>query len=199
MGYAKDGGNITRVPKQILQKYPDIDISHFTGQVWNAGVTTSPDNFTPFTNKNTLRNSLAKIRGYKCEICGISDWMGKPITLQVHHKNGIHIDNSIDNLQLLCPNCHSQTDTFCNKRKVKTRVTDEEIYKALLENNSITSALQSLGVSASGEHFYRAKAIAQAHDELKNKFRVSNVHRKDETGKDYIAIEEKIVDLSRYK
>lgn len=54
---------------------------------------------------------------YKCEnpSCGISEWHGNPILLQIHHIDGNHYNNSIDNLQILCPNCHSQTDNFCGR------------------------------------------------------------------------------------
>ncbi|HET9121108.1 MAG TPA: HNH endonuclease [Solirubrobacterales bacterium] len=48
----------------------------------------------------------------RCEICGISDWLGNPLSLQLHHRNGDGTDNRIENLQLLCGNCHSQTDTY---------------------------------------------------------------------------------------
>lgn len=52
---------------------------------------------------------------YKCECCGISDWNNKPIRLQLHHKNGNPTDNSLDNLEVLCPNCHTQTDNYGSK------------------------------------------------------------------------------------
>lgn len=50
-----------------------------------------------------------------CEVCGIAALNGRPITLALHHVNGDRQDNRIENLQLLCPNCHSQTDTFAGR------------------------------------------------------------------------------------
>ena len=47
------------------------------------------------------------IKERKCEICGVSIWRGLLLPLELHHKNGNHYDNSLDNLQILCPNCHS--------------------------------------------------------------------------------------------
>jgi predicted RNA-binding Zn-ribbon protein involved in translation (DUF1610 family) len=58
-----------------------------------------------------------KILEYKCDSCGISEWEDKPITLQLDHINGDSSDHTKSNLRLLCPNCHSQTDTWCGRNK----------------------------------------------------------------------------------
>ena len=65
-------------------------------------------------NRTKLKERLVNegLKEYKCECCGINEWNGKPISLQLHHINGINNDNRLSNLQLLCPNCHSQTDNF---------------------------------------------------------------------------------------
>lgn len=53
----------------------------------------------------------------RCLVCGLDEWMGKPIPLTLDHINGVHNDNRLENLRIICANCHSQTDTFCGKNK----------------------------------------------------------------------------------
>ena len=64
---------------------------------------------------------LAEQRGYSCECCGISEWQGKIIVLECDHIDGNHKNNTPDNLRLICPNCHSQTETYKNKNIGKGR------------------------------------------------------------------------------
>ena len=67
--------------------------------------------------KRVLEAGLLEL---KCNICGLNSWLDKHITLEMDHINGKPVDNRIENLRLLCPNCHSQTDTFRGKnRKVE--------------------------------------------------------------------------------
>ncbi len=51
----------------------------------------------------------------RCERCGITQWRGQSLTLALHHINGVRDDNRLANLEILCPNCHSQTDTFAGR------------------------------------------------------------------------------------
>lgn len=68
-----------------------------------------------------VHRTLAKHRGYACEVCGISEWNGQAIKLECDHIDGNPRNNVIDNLRLICPNCHSQTDTYKAKNKGKGR------------------------------------------------------------------------------
>jgi len=74
-----------------------------------------------YVGGHTLKKALLE-QGvvYRCSGCGLTDWQGSSITLQVDHINGERLDNSLDNLRFLCPNCHSQTETFAG-RNVRLR------------------------------------------------------------------------------
>jgi len=69
----------------------------------------------------TLRKYLAEKRGDKCEICNTKNWNNKPLSLHVDHIDGNSDNNTPENLRLLCPNCHSQTETFCGRNKKNTK------------------------------------------------------------------------------
>lgn len=64
-----------------------------------------------------LRNRLIKegIKENKCEECGIEEWNGKPISIQLDHMDGDSHNHRIENLRMMCPNCHSQTETYCGR------------------------------------------------------------------------------------
>lgn len=71
-----------------------------------------------YLKERLLRSNLFE---YKCSICSIKDWANKKLTLQLDHIDGNNKNNSFNNLRLLCPNCHSQTPTYCigkNKRQM---------------------------------------------------------------------------------
>lgn len=66
-----------------------------------------------------LKQKLIKlgIKQNKCEICGCKDWQGKPLQMQLHHIDGNPKNHLLNNLQMLCPNCHSQTENFTARNK----------------------------------------------------------------------------------
>lgn len=126
LGLKPAGSNYDTVKRKI--KEYNLDISHMTGAAWNQGKRYRPINNprpleevlvqnSTWINTNNLRKRLLKegVKEYKCECCGRTEWMGHPIALELHHVNGIKDDLRLENLQILCPNCHAFTDNYRGK------------------------------------------------------------------------------------
>lgn len=66
---------------------------------------------------NKLRKRLinAGLKNHQCETCGLVEWLGSPIPLELDHINGDKHDNRLSNLRVICPNCHALTDTYRGK------------------------------------------------------------------------------------
>lgn len=139
-----------RVPERLRQRANelDIDYSHFdVSRAYARG--NSITNMKTRTTLNDLltkgerrNNSYLKKRlieegliDYECEKCGISKWNDEPLTLHLDHIDGDSRNNKIDNLRLLCPNCHSQTDTF-GRRKSDSRNECKECGQEITNNST---------------------------------------------------------------
>jgi hypothetical protein len=103
----------------------NIDFSHFTTST-KPNKKTLDEILTKDSNTHNgklkhelYKNKLLEEKCYHCNLGNI--WNGKLITLQLEHINGDHFDNRIENLTILCPNCHSQTDTWCSKNPDKIK------------------------------------------------------------------------------
>lgn len=70
---------------------------------------------------NKVRKKLLQegYKDYQCERCGLSEWLGQPIPLELHHIDGDKNNNTLENFQLLCPNCHAFTDSYRGKNITK--------------------------------------------------------------------------------
>lgn len=129
LGLKPAGGNYKQIQKWI--KELKIDSSHFTGIGWNVGLIFDPHKTVPIKNilvkdsnyqSHKLKKRLFK-EGFKDQKCEKCNWAqvsrdGR-VPLELNHINGNHNDNRLENLQILCPNCHSLEPTHRGRNKVK--------------------------------------------------------------------------------
>lgn len=160
IGYddSSKNGSAYRVVHEMIDVL-SLDTSHFKGQGWNK------DNFdySRFTYGKKIKSSQAvdaiiALRGHKCEVCGLTEWMNNPIPLEVHHIDGQELNSELDNLLLTCPNCHALTDNYRgrNINKGTEKISDEKFVDALNNSSSIRQALILLGLTPKGGNYSRA-------------------------------------------
>jgi transposase-like protein len=125
LGLRTQGSNYSTVKRRIQRQ--NLSISHFDRHLHRTiGVTIPLSDI--LKENSTYGSSMLKPRlikenmlENKCCKCGLTNtWQDEPISLQLDHINGIHTDNRIENLRILCPNCHSQTTTYAGKNLKRT-------------------------------------------------------------------------------
>jgi hypothetical protein len=132
LGLRETGGSHKNIKQRILAC--GLDTSHFLGKRRNQGSTKkggpakkTPEELLvlgradqPYASRRRIRRALLESGvPHQCALCGqINEWNGKPLVLQIDHINGHGYDNRSENVRFLCPNCHSQTDTYGSKNKL---------------------------------------------------------------------------------
>ena len=139
LGVRPTGGNYRYFAARI--RVLGLSTEHFLGQGWSKGRNQDSDAGVGLSTRHRKRTDaevfvenspetcgarlvrrLVRLgRPYACAGCGIAEWCGKPLALHLDHVNGVHNDNRHENLRFLCPNCHSQTDTYCNRVRPPAR------------------------------------------------------------------------------
>lgn len=115
IGYQSVGNSSTYRAIVDMINELSLNVSHFQSKEYSFDYTRFK--YGAKMNKVTQLRAIAYLRGRKCEMCGLEEWLGEPITLEIHHKDGDRLNNVLDNLQILCPNCHSKTDNWCGRGK----------------------------------------------------------------------------------
>lgn len=125
LGLEPRGGSSTDILKRRIQELK-CSTKHFNGHANNSIKNKKPlceilIKNSNYFSINTLKKRLLKegLIEYKCDCCGLTEWLDKPISLQLDHINGDNTDHRLENLRLLCPNCHSQTSTYAGKNAIR--------------------------------------------------------------------------------
>jgi hypothetical protein len=124
LGYAPNGGMFRYVVAHI--RHLGLDTSHFRGRGWARGER-RPRRVLPqeellvagsLARSSTVRRRViaAGLKPAHCEECGLAEWRGQLLPLHLDHINGDHTDNRLENLRILCPNCHALTTTWCGRK-----------------------------------------------------------------------------------
>lgn len=104
----------------------NLDISHFKGSLVGLEGLPVKVPLEKILVRNSSYRSMSGLKRrliseglleYRCSECGLDSWRNQPLSLQLDHINGDHRDHRLSNLRLLCPNCHSQTDTYAGRSK----------------------------------------------------------------------------------
>lgn len=140
------GGNYSYIKRLI--DYFQINISHFDSNYWKTDLILrkrrkyqTEDLLKNNVNypSNDLKKRLFK-EGYKeqkCEICSNEFWNNSPIPLELHHKDGNHLNNELNNLQILCPNCHALTPSHKKIKNTNGRFYELDLTKYIHKNDYI--------------------------------------------------------------
>lgn len=108
LGLKPAGGNYSNIKRKLQQL--NVNTEHWTGQGWSKDAQLK--NWSEYLIPNSVKLHLIKNRGHKCEVCNYEKWLNNKIKLEIHHVDGNRTNNNIENLQLLCPNCHSMTKNW---------------------------------------------------------------------------------------
>ena len=124
IGLIPAGGNYEVVKKRIREL--NLDTAHFTGQGYLRGGThvyrtrSLAEVLVRGKLENTwrLKNRLLNegLKEHQCECCGGTRWSEQPIPLEIHHRDGDRSNNSLSNIELLCPNCHALTGNYRGRK-----------------------------------------------------------------------------------
>lgn len=133
LGLRPAGGNYSQMRKHLHRL--GLECEHWTGQGWNKGQRMK--DWSGYKRSNRMKKHLVRDRGHKCESCGLTEWLKKPIPLEVDHADGDRTNNDPSNLRLLCCNCHALTPTW-RGRANKGQSWDQESIDRFYKKNKVS-------------------------------------------------------------
>lgn len=167
IGYHVDRGSTHAAVKDMVDFY-GFDTSHFKGSGWSRGNI----NLEKYQTGSSVKShqglrDLILLRGRKCEQCGLTEWQGKEIPLEMHHIDGDHFNSDLSNLVLLCRNCHALTDNYGSKNR-RASIPEEVLVEALKTSPNVRQALLKVGLTGKGKNYDRCYNLI-------HKYNISNL------------------------
>lgn len=160
-----DGWNYSEIKKKI--KNFEISTEHFFGQSWRKNKVFGHKNSIEVYLNNEIKITSDKLKkrlikeGYfehKCYRCNKKEWEGEEIPIELHHKDGNSKNNNLENLTILCPNCHTQTKNHGSKN-IKKHVDKDFMIEMIKESNSVSEVLEKCGLSTRGNNHNRVYRV----------------------------------------
>lgn len=116
-----------------------------------------------------LRKRIILEQDFHCNRCKRNEWMGYPIPLELEHKDGDNKNNTRENLEALCPNCHALTKTWRGRNKNpghnRKRVSDRILFESLVKHKwNMRQALLEVGLSAKGGNYKRCHRLREEYN-----------------------------------
>lgn len=146
-----------KLPSKV--QYANLPQETKDKMAWSRGIRSADFSLN---GKGSHKVVLLQERGYCCENCGLSEWLGDPIPLELEHCDGNNNNNQKENLLLLCPNCHAKTEFYRGRNianQGKLKVTDDKLIDQINKGLNNRQVLINVGLTPKGANYDRVNKL----------------------------------------
>jgi hypothetical protein len=146
-----------KLPSKVI--YANLPQETKDKMAWNRGIRSADFSYN---GKGSHKAVLLQERGHVCERCGLTEWLGDPIPLELEHSDGDNKNNQKENLLLLCPNCHAKTEYYRGRNisnQGRLKVTDDRIIEEINKGLNNRQVLINVGLTPKGANYDRVNSL----------------------------------------
>ena len=156
----KNSTNVTIAHKNgSIPGWTKLRAEYGIDTAWNRGIRSADFSHN---GKGSHKAVLIQERGHSCERCGLSEWLGDIIPLELEHSDGDNKNNQKENLLLLCPNCHAKTEFYRGRNipnQGRLKVTDDRIIEEIKKGLNNRRVLINVGLTPKGANYDRVNSL----------------------------------------